>query len=352
MEICLDARMVSCSGIGTYIRNLITRLKQPPFQLKLIVSPQSLTEWPFLSDFDLIFSQSSYYSIQEQLELPFIIPSCDLFWSPHYNVPLLPIRAKKRMVTIHDVYHLAYGFTLSFPKRLYAKTMLLQAAKKSDAIITVSQFSRREITQYVGSFPHIEVIPLGVDRSHFYPSEDEKKIKEVKKKYALPEKFLLFVGNLAPHKNIQGLLKALPNLEEPIVLVVAGKTMKSTPEYPKDLAQFIGKVEEEELPILYQLAYATVLPSFYEGFGLTPLEAMSCGSPVVVSQVASLPEVCKDCAIYVDPYKPPSIAEGIEKVKPIREEMKRKGFERSEFLNWDLCAERHRDLILKVHHGR
>ncbi len=348
-ELCVDVRMAMCSGIGTYIRNLISGLKEGPFKLRLIADPATFTKWPLLSSFDLILTCAPIYSMEEQIKLPFLIPSCDLFWSPHYNIPLMPIRAKKRMVTIHDVYHLAYGHALSFPKRMYADLLIPRAAKQSDLVITVSQFSRDELVKYVAIAPErVKVIHLGVDRMHFHPNNDVAKVLE---KYNLPEKYLLFVGNLSPHKNVQGLLKSLQFLQDKtwkLVLVGAKTKAHIALEDKYDQAIFLGAVDDRDLPYLYQGAYATVHPSFYEGFGLTPLEAMSCGCPVVVSKVASLPEVCGPCAVYVDPHRPESIAQGIEEMASLREAFIRKGLKRSKTLSWDKSLKQHIEAIEKI----
>ena len=90
---CIDARMLGCSGIGTYLLNLIPKIQEAHPDLKLIVSPSALGRFPFLSGYDLIFCSAPIYSIEEQIKLPLIIPKCDLFWSPHFNIPLSPIRA-------------------------------------------------------------------------------------------------------------------------------------------------------------------------------------------------------------------------------------------------------------------
>ena len=337
-ELCIDIRMAFSSGIGTYIRNLITGLKAGPFKLRLIADPTTLERWPLLSTFDLILCRAPIYSIEEQIRLPLLIPTCDLFWSPHYNVPLLPIRAKKRMVTIHDVYHLAHRDKLSLPKRLYANLLIPQAAKRSDRVITVSQFSKNELLNYVAlAEESVEVISLGVDRTHFCPRNGHKQ-----------EKYLLFVGNLSPHKNIQGLLHSLSYLKDKTwkVVVVGAKTRGHIPlKDPFGQAVFLENVETEELPALYRGAYALVHPSFYEGFGLTPLEAMSCGCPVIASNAASLPEVCGDAALYIDPHRPESIAKAIEELAPIRETMIAKGLERANQFGWDKTIERHIQII-------
>ena len=107
ISVVLDARLIGFFGIGTYLKNIIPHLKDY-FRLALIVNPKILSSESWLGGYDLIFCKDPVYSVSEQLRLPFLIPSFDLFWSPHYNIPILPIRAKKRLVTIHDVFHLAY----------------------------------------------------------------------------------------------------------------------------------------------------------------------------------------------------------------------------------------------------
>jgi glycosyltransferase involved in cell wall biosynthesis len=193
------------------------------------------------------------------------------------------------------------------------------------------------------------VIHLGVDRAHFYPRNDltAHRITDVLRKYRLPEKYLLFVGNLAPHKNVQGLLDSLNYLHERWKLVVVGVKI-GTPFELKDKygqAIFLGAIDHQDLPFLYQGAYMTVHPSFYEGFGLTPLEAMSCGCPVVVSKIASLPEVCQDAAIDVDPSCPKSIARGVEQMAALRDTFITKGLERSKRLSWDQSLKQHVEAI-------
>src|SRR3989344_5453005 len=101
--------MLESGGIGTVLKNLIQNFQRGSFNLRLIVHPQAAEKYSWLSSFDLIFAPFPIYSVREQLQLPFIVPSCDIFWSPHFNVPLLPVRAKRRVVTINDMYHIAFS---------------------------------------------------------------------------------------------------------------------------------------------------------------------------------------------------------------------------------------------------
>jgi glycosyltransferase involved in cell wall biosynthesis len=351
--------MINHSGIGTYIRNIVARLQESPYQISIIADPASALKHTFLKAFDLIPLSTPIYSIAEQIKLPFLIPSCDLFWSPHYNIPLGPIRAKKRIVTICDVNHLVFIDRLNFPQKIYARGMIQQAVARSDHIFTISEFSAQEIVKYT-SAPHAKITPihLGVDQSHFFQRKDPVLLDQIKKKYSLPDQFILFVSNLAPHKNIEGLLLAWEHLIKEIPgwkLVFAGKKMQNTwqPILDKNplLAEsivFLGEVDYDDLPLIYENAHAMVLPSFYEGFGLTPLEAMSCGCPAVVSRAASLPEIFEDDAIYVDPYSPIDIANGLKTMisnADLHRVLKTSGLERCRHFDWSKTVEQHLEII-------
>lgn len=346
LSLCVDVRMVGNSGIGTYIRALIVRLKDH-FSLKLIVNKKNIEEFPFLKDFDLIYAKSKLYSILEQFELPFLIPKCDVFWSPHFNIPLLPIRAKKRIVTIHDVYFLAHKKELSFLKQIYANLFFSQAIKRSDRIITISNFSKSEIVKYLNADEQkISVISLGV----------EKKNLTNKPKRMFDFKYLLFVGNLAPHKNIIKLIQSLDFLPRDLHLVLSGRITpwqdwKIEADQRSDRVHVLGKVTELDLESLYVYAEMLVHPSLYEGFGLTPLEAMSYGCSVVVSNLASLPEVCGDAVEYVNPFSPEAIAKGVLSIlqnNDRREALVQRGGLRIKCFDWEKSLEKYKVEIFSL----
>lgn len=361
MNICVDARLLNYSGIGTYLRNIICRLQKAGLSLKLIVSEEKSEKGNELNSFDLIPCNARPFSLKEQLLLPKLIPACDVFWTPHFNIPFLPIRAKKRLVTIHDVFHLVHGETLSLSKRLCAKYIIPKAIKSADRVITVSQFSYQEIAKHTGlQCSHISTITLGVDHDHFHTSSDKLSLDIVRAKYALPEKFILFVSNISFHKNLAGLLNAFRILIEQgatgYQLVIIGKKLKID-DYTERLLQdpiiskyirYVGIIDYEDLPKIYQLAATSVTPSLYEGFGLPPLEAMACGCPTLVSKIASLPEVCGDAAEYINPHEPEDIAKGLIKVledDELRRSLIEKGFIRAKKFSWDDVAEKHLRVI-------
>ncbi|MBI3258653.1 MAG: glycosyltransferase family 4 protein [Ignavibacteriae bacterium] len=353
--VCFDARLLGPWGIGTYLENLFPFLRKAPFRLQALVKPEDADRLKQEEGIEAIPMQGRIYSVAEQLKLPVMIPPCDLFWSPHYNIPLLPIRAAKRLVTIHDVYHLAYYSTLTPLQKVYAKVGMQAAVRLSDYVITDSSFSKKELIRFT-RIPEkkIQVIPLGVNLESFQSKDqgDESLLAE----YRLPKQFFLFVGH-RPHKNLKGLLVAFDLLSKEgwgdLSLIVIGKrdhkgeaALDLVARFPhlQQKVQFVGNVPREHLAAFYRKALALVFPSFYEGFGLPPLEAMSSGCPVVVSSSASLPEVCGNAALYVDPYSSADIAQKMEKMlkdSVLREELKVKGMNQSQTFSWTVCAEQH-----------
>jgi glycosyltransferase involved in cell wall biosynthesis len=286
--------------------------------------------------------------------------SCDIFWSPHYNIPLAPIRAKKRLLTIHDVFHLAFIDQLSFKQKIYARSVLNSAVKISDLIVTVSNFSKSEIVKYTKTGRgKITVIHNGIDTEKFRELDDAALIP-VKKKYDMPEKFILFVGNVKPHKNLKRLLGAYEILIKKGItdydLVIVGKkegfitgdsevfSILNNNSILREKVLFAGYIDNSDLPAVYNLASLLVFPSLYEGFGLPPLEAMACGCPTVVSNAASLPEVCGDAAYYIDPYDIENMAEGMDRVlndDTLRQDLIKKGFEREGLFSWGESSMEH-----------
>ncbi len=357
-ELCIDARMLLASGIGTYLRNLLPLLKKGNFHIQLIVNRETIQKVPWVSHFELIKLHAPIYSLQEQIQLPLKIPRCDLFWSPHYNIPLLPIAAKNRLVTIHDAYHLAFRKQLTWPQKIYAATVMKWAVSCSRKVITVSEFSKQEICHRTKlALDKITVIHPGVDHKQF-PMVEDGLSSIARVRYRLPPQYLLFVGNVKPHKNLQGLLQAFLHAGDALAnyhLVVVGKRRDfyhadllseelAQDERLKERVHFLDFVEQEYLPSLYRLASATIIPSLYEGFGSPAVEAMSSGSPLAVSNVASLPEVCGDAAVYFDPHQIEDIARvlvSLLRQPQLLHDMKEKGYAHSRKFCWEKCAEQH-----------
>lgn len=352
MILTIDFRMHNASGIGTYIKNIIPFLVDN-FDIILLGNTQEIQKYKWSNKVRIIECNSKIYSIKEQFELFNKIPRCDIFWSPHYNTPLLPIRAKKRLVTIHDVFHLAFYNTLSLKQKLYAKLVINQAAYRSDKILTVSNFSVNEIHKYTNTKKDITVAYNAIDYSKFTVINDKAKLQLIKEKYGLPNEFLLFVGNVKPHKNLKNLLLAIKDININLVIVGKKDGFITGDENISNLIQkcdlenrvfFTGYVEDDDIPIIYNLAKVFVFPSLYEGFGIPPLEAQACGCPVICSNVASLPEVGGvDSVIYCNPYSIEDIATKIKMVLDdgnLQNELKIKGFENIKRFSWEKSAQK------------
>lgn len=323
IHLCVDVRMLNASGIGTFIKNILPHLLGK-MRLSLLYLEKDEEELLSLPGCNLIPMKSQIYTIAEQFELPRKIPACDLFWSPHFNIPLFPIKARKRLVKIHDVAPLAFFSSLSLLQKIYAKLFFNAALLISDKVTTVSEFSSSEIKKYCFVKKNTTPIASSIAPRFFNPISQAMK-EATKKKYRLPNDFLLFVGNVKPHKNLKRLLEAFKKIPNSYLVLLGEKEKMGTVDkkaiglvesdsFLKERVLFTGYVEDSDVPAIYALAKLCIFPSLYEGFGLPPLEALACGCPSVVANMASMPEICGDAVEYVDPLDIDSIAAGIAKL--------------------------------------
>ncbi|HAR20459.1 MAG TPA: glycosyltransferase family 1 protein [Cytophagales bacterium] len=357
----LDARKAFDSGIGTYIRNLVPFFKQE-FDLRLIGDKQKLEVF----DCQVIHSASSTYSLSDFYQPSFLSGKCDVFWTPHFNYPIWPVKAKLKLATVHDMYHLAHFEKLSTAQKMYAKLVIAHTLKATDSIFTISEFTKSEILRFFPKTPSdkIEVVHLAVDNTFFKPTSSENEIQNLKTNYQLPDNYVLFVGNLKHNKNAISLVKAIEALHFKgknyhHKLVIAGKKEgfrigdNEVIDYIKNhklehLVHFTGFVNESDLPILYSAASLFVFPSLYEGFGLPPLEAIACGCPVLCSNMASIPEVCGNSTFYFDAQNTESLTNELEKLLANKELRKTKSDTAKEWIkqyDWSLTAEKHINII-------
>lgn len=350
----LDFRMHKSSGIGTYLTNMLSYIGNYPFdKINLLIDKKTEKKIYCRENFNYIDFSSKIYSVSEQIQFrKKIPPDTDIFWSPHYNVPLL--YRGKLIVTVHDVFHLAMPeYVEGIHKKKYAKLMFYAVLKKASAIICVSEFTANEFKKYVGNNDKINIVHNGVNKTWF-------NVK--KKKHPHRKPYLLYVGNVKPHKNLITLIKAFNLIANEIthdILIVGKKEGFITCDRSvfceaKKLGGrvcFTGYVDDDLLKQYFVYADALIFPSLYEGFGLPPLEAMACGCPVIVSNRASLPEVCGDAALYCDPTSPEDIAAKIKLLledNALRETLRKKGLARARMFSWEKCARETWAVIEKV----
>jgi glycosyltransferase involved in cell wall biosynthesis len=299
------------------------------------------------------FPQNDYVFFQRGEKLP---KDVKVVHFPYFEPFFLarPIYKRfKTVVTVHDLTPIV--FPEAFPKGIKGEIkwqMQKFALKRANAVITDSKSSKKDIQKYAGvreSKIHVVYLAAG---EGFRQMANGKWQIEIRKRYGLPEKFALYVGDVTWNKNLPRLVDAVKKTQIPLVMV--GKSLvsedydKTNPwnadlnrvnELTKDDPNILklGFVSDEELVQLYNLATVFVMPSLYEGFGLPILEAMACGCPVITSKESSLPEVADEAAFYVDAYDVQSIASGIKKVfddKELREELKEKGLKNIQRFSW------------------
>jgi glycosyltransferase involved in cell wall biosynthesis len=274
----------------------------------------------------------------------------DLLHSPDFIPPMGG--SYRSVITIHDLTFLHYPAFLTLDSRRYYNDQIGAAAARADHIIADSEATRADIVNLLGMPPEkVTAILLAADEQ-FRPAPPEE-IARIRAAYGLPTEYLLFVGTFEPRKNLGGLLRAYADLHVRYAdvppLVMAGQRGWLYDEIFDLIRQlqldgqvfWLENVPYPDLPALYSGASLLCLPSFYEGFGLPPLEAMACGTPVVVANRASLPEVVGDAGLLVDPDNITSIAEALYRVltdTALAADLRQRGLSRSALFTWQETA--------------
>ncbi len=317
--VTIDARTLGATGLGTHVAQLLESFaaNDREFRFRILCAdPDSLRE-VYPRGFEFIRTTATIYGAREHWEIARLAKRSDLLHCPHYNVPYL--YRGRLVVTIHDVTHLVdRAFTPSRAAYAYARFMLKTAAQRARRIITVSEFSKKSICDYLGVREDKIRVIHNVLPERFREALLAGPVRP--SKHGINRPYILYVGLLKPHKNVDGLIRAfslLPDgLRERHQLVVAGKLDRSYPALRRlvenlrlcEQVLFTGHLGEEDLHALYAGARVFVLPSLNEGFGLPALEAMAYGIPVVASNTSSLPEVVGEAGILVNPRNTQEIA--------------------------------------------
>jgi len=358
MNIGIDSRAAVWyrgTGIGTYTYQLIKNISLLDKENKYLLFLEENLDFELDENFKIRkIEKYDKETFWEEVDIPNILTDTgiEIYHVPQNGIGLPYEKNCKFIITLHDVIPYKMPETVG-PQ--YLKIYLQEVPKivpMCDAIITVSEYSKKDIAKTLG-YPEEKIYVTYLAAEDIYKPMNKSFCKaKLKEKYGIEDDFILYVGGFSPRKNIKGLIQAFSIIKNKIgnfKLIILGKKGRSYYDY-RDLAYnlglkndvlFPGFIEVENLPLFYNAAYMLVYPSFYEGFGLPPLEAMACGTPVIASSSTSIPEILKEDALYIDPKNPYDISEKMLMLiedKKLYQNLKLKGLLRSSCYSWKKTA--------------
>jgi glycosyltransferase involved in cell wall biosynthesis len=359
VRIAIDARKLHDFGIGTYIRNLLhqlARIDQATEYVLFCRERDKDVSRQLGPNFRAVVEPAPPYSFSEQIRIPIALrrERIDLYHTPHYVLP--PLVHCRSVVTIHDCIHLIFPQYL--PTRwahAYARATFWTATRRADRILTVSEASKSDILRRFNVPADKIIVTYNAIDELFLVERTEEEFARVRERYQLNDPFVLYVGNIKPHKNLERLIDAFDRVRhqgfDRLTLVIIGDQISRYQGLRRAVhrhklhkhVRFLGFVPPGTLAVLYRLASVFAFPSLYEGFGLPPLEAMASGTPVLSSNVSSLPEVLGDAALLVDPYSCEDIADGLLKLltdEPLRATLKTRGLSKVHEYSWEESVRR------------
>lgn len=356
------------SGIGVYTYELTKRLQMYKdlnltgnlfnFCNKSSV-PEELLDLNINQDICKLMSYGIYKRIWGHIPLNYnnLFKQGDL--THFFNVITPPNLQGKVVNTIHDITFILYPETIGQKHLKFLNNNLQHSVERPDKIITISKSSRQGIMEYLNVDPSkIEIVYPGVDYHYYNQAPSKVVIDNTRTKYRLPEQYILYMGTLEPRKNILGIVEAFAKFKlngmttaKSIKLVLAGKKgWLYEPIFEKikqlgleEEVVFTDYVDERDKVAIYHLASAFIFPSLYEGFGIPVLEAMAAGTPVITSNVSSLPEVAGEAAILISPQDTEGMACALNKVLENEEyarDLVTKGWGQAQKFSWDQSAEK------------
>ena len=379
MKIGIDLRCLeekNISGVGEYALEIVRNLLENDSKNQYIIFSNSYRQvsknFSFFEKYPQV--QVKRFQYPNKLlnlliwyfgwpKLDRLIGGADIFFAPNINF-LAVSRDCKLVTTFHDL-----SFE-RFPEFFTAKTRLWhyyfvnphRIAKKSSWVIAVSQSTKKDLEKlYKIDVRKISVVHHGIGGDYKIISRNDPKMLEVQKKYSLPYKFILYLGNIESRKNIHSLLEAYKKIRkdcshlEKYKLVLAGNTSPIFYDIiKKEKADIfpIGYIDREDKPFIYNLASLFVYPSFFEGFGLPILESMACGTPVITSNNSSILEVAGDAAILINPSRPEELRVAIETVlqdEKLHNNFLKKGLQQIKKFNWKKCAKETLKIFRSIH---
>ena len=275
-----------------------------------------------------------------------------------FNCVIPPGVKGKKVVIVHDMAYKVCPETVRHKTKNWLRLTLKNSCRRADAIVTVSESSKKDIIKFLGvKADKITVMPNGVDLTCFKCDLSSVNLQRVKDKYRLKKSYFLYLGTLEPRKNIERIIGAYKLLNDqyatidteiPQLVIAGGKGWLYDTVFEKvqmsglvEKIIFPGYVEQNEIPLLMGGARAFIFPSLYEGFGMPLLEAMACGTPVITSNVSSLPEVAGDAAFFVNPYKEEEICNAMHQImtdNKLYEQLRAKGIVRAQKYTWEKSA--------------
>jgi len=274
----------------------------------------------------------------------------DLIFNPKFTVPF--VGKAKRIFVLHGSEWFLIPEHFKLYDQWYFKTFVPLYCRRADAFIAVSNAVKKDVVEHTGVSPD-KVAPIhnGFDPALFRPVQDAERLRQVREKYRLPEKFILWVGQIESRKNVARLLRAFARIKDevPHSLVIAGEQRWSTRAELAVIAElnlaervvFPGWILHTDLPAVYALADLYSFPSLYEGFGIPLIEAMACGCPIVTANTCAPPEVTDGAAVLVDPLSVEAIAQGMRQVifdDELRKTLIARGLQRAADFGWEKCA--------------
>src|SRR5216683_7698658 len=368
MRIAIDytAATREAAGIGNYVRSLVDAMlaQDSANQYTLLTSGRPPREHPFpdaknARGRSLIIPDRYLNVLWYRWRLPisatFFTGQIDIYHGPDFVLPPLNGHTHK-IVTVHDLAFIEHPEYAVPQLADYLKKVVPEAVAAADVVAAVSQATRQTLIDYFKTpTEKISIIPNGI-RSHFRRITDPILLASTRHKFGLKHPLVLAVGTLEPRKNHLGLIKAFHKAQSaagkkrrPAMLALAGGSgwlYEETQQLVTKLklenkVRFLGRVSELELITLYSMADVFAFPSFFEGFGVPPLEAMACGAPVITSNTSSLPEVVGDAALQVNPHNTGELANAINRLledQALQEELRQKGFARAQLFTWPKAA--------------
>ncbi|GHO44979.1 glycosyltransferase family 4 protein [Ktedonospora formicarum] len=379
MRIAIDytAAIRQGAGIGTYVRRLVDAMLalDTTNSYTLLTSGRPGKDHPF-PEGEHVRGRSMlipdrylnilWYRWRAPLPANLFTGPIDIYHNPDFVLPPLNKRTRK-IVTVHDLAFLEHPEYAAPALAAYLSQVVPRAINEADVIATVShEVSRTLIKHFQAPVEKLTVIPNGVG-SYFKRVSDPVLLEATRNKFGLKLPFILAVGTLEPRKNHLGLIKAYHQLYQqkkaPAMLAIAGGKgwlYDETHELVSKLklekrVLFLGRVSDLELVHLYSMAQIFAFPSFFEGFGIPPIEAMACGAPVITSNISSLPEVVGEAALKVDPYSIDELAHAIAQLtesETLRQELRQKGYEQARKFTWEQSARKMLSVYQRLYEGQ